>query len=79
MKPGKPPVPEIKALTWNQKKLDYEIETPKELRGMVHWSRTLKPKETRLRDWNLVYSGSSKLAYFPWNQKKLDYEIETVV
>ena len=37
--------------TWNQKNLDYEIETGPALRHLLCWG-LLKSKEPRLRDWN---------------------------
>ena len=62
--------------TWNQKNLDYEIETSCLCRIRC-LTQNLKSKEPRLRDWNIqsflsVYSDPSA-----WNQKNLDYEIET--
>ena len=38
--------------SWNQKKLDYEIETVNLFSRRIDLS-SLKPKETRLRDWNM--------------------------
>ena len=63
-------------VTWNQKNLDYEIETLKdtEIRST---SSCLKSKEPRLRDWNMSNLFWCKRTSQPWNQKNLDYEIET--
>ena len=63
---------------WNQKHLDYEIETNHwKTRGRSYTS-PLKSKASRLRDWNedstVLYLGTERKA---WNQKHLDYEIET--
>ena len=91
--------------SWNQKKLDYEIETwagsiaiskgfvletkrnsITRLKLAWSWTHTgtsyrsgdLKPKETRLRDWNCAGHDEDEFAVRQaWNQKKLDYEIET--
>ena len=65
-------------IAWNQKNLDYEIET---LRGtdMPFDMRSLKSKEPRLRDWNSIKTNSVLPRRTSWNQKNLDYEIETQV
>ena len=61
---------------WNQKNLDYEIET-KQAFLQSECVYHLKPKEPRLRDWNnTVWSRTIRIE-FSWNQKNLDYEIET--
>ena len=87
---------------WNQKNLDYEIETsslgtstenPMTLEikrtsitrlKLFTWqklwycfSKNLKSKEPRLRDWNLIAATGLTQGAIPWNQKNLDYEIET--
>ena len=62
---------------WNDKNLDYEIET------MVIWTDStksftfLKRQEPRLRDWNYTYTVSGLGTPQAWNDKNLDYEIET--
>ena len=43
-----------KVSTWNQKNLDYEIETF-ETTDATFVRSDLKPKEPRLRDWNDSY------------------------
>ena len=61
---------------WNQKNLDYEIETG---HGMciAAIAFCLKSKEPRLRDWNMDSSTPVQTVTQTWNQKNLDYEIET--
>ena len=61
--------------TWNQKNLDYEIETWKSSCSIVG-KPNLKSKEPRLRDWNWTALNLPVLTG-AWNQKNLDYEIET--
>ena len=62
--------------SWNQKNLDYEIET--ETWKVDDCSPiTLKSKEPRLRDWNGQKGLTYKRVEVTWNQKNLDYEIET--
>ena len=39
--------------TWNQKNLDYEIETGNGVVPLEKPSDVLKSKEPRLRDWNV--------------------------
>ena len=63
-------------LTWNQKYLDYEIET-KWLARLRMWSSSLKSEVSRLRDWNRKWLVSDRVLIRTWNQKYLDYEIET--
>ena len=62
--------------TWNDKNLDYEIET---LTGDVDddFLISLKRQEPRLRDWNIIFINRSILIFITWNDKNLDYEIET--
>ena len=57
------PLPQAidKALAWNQKNLDYEIETLNE-RTTIHTSSlSLKSKEPRLRDWNDIEPSATVL------------------
>ena len=66
----------LSTATWNQKNLDYEIETlVGRKRYLVHGY--LKSKEPRLRDWNYRSVTVPGATSPPWNQKNLDYEIET--
>ena len=63
-------------LTWNEKHLDYEIETlnpsgPGAVRKPLKW------KASRLRDWNLFTEQRCAESAETWNEKHLDYEIET--
>ena len=69
----------LRVYAWNQKNLDYEIETGKWLRSgsCFRLPMVLKSKESRLRDWNKKGCFSVKKICFSWNQKNLDYEIET--
>ena len=68
-----------KGRTWNQKNLDYEIETRHSRVAQASVGR-LKSKEPRLRDWNCIPRWCWLLVGFlPWNQKNLDYEIETFI
>ena len=64
-------------LSWNQKNLDYEIETYPVSCMCGDFPFNLKSKEPRLRDWNLCTSGHLWVSRLSWNQKNLDYEIET--
>ena len=66
-----------KKMTWNDKYLDYEIET---LNGVIgHISGVnLKRQVPRLRDWNAAGNCTSGRYFGTWNDKYLDYEIETV-
>ena len=65
-----------KIYSWNQKNLDYEIETQSQVASRDRCQH-LKSKEPRLRDWNHCEPLGSLTGDFPWNQKNLDYEIET--
>ena len=65
-----------KGRTWNQKNLDYEIETVT-LSNMPRTNLDLKSKEPRLRDWNISLPFQGNNTAWTWNQKNLDYEIET--
>ena len=67
-----------KRLAWNEKHLDYEIETT-EQRIFGKGYSTLKWKASRLRDWNIYLTSACCRTRFPWNEKHLDYEIETLV
>ena len=62
--------------SWNQKNLDYEIETFKMGERRIE-TVSLKSKEPRLRDWNFAIFVGMLLFFLTWNQKNLDYEIET--
>ena len=62
---------------WNQKNLDYEIETKRYPTADPQPISRLKSKEPRLRDWNFNTRHRVLLQEFTWNQKNLDYEIET--
>ena len=63
--------------TWNEKNLDYEIETTWCVRSSIRLFN-LKWKEPRLRDWNFRIRGGHEFLIYPaWNEKNLDYEIET--
>ena len=67
-------------IAWNQKNLDYEIETVSRGGKGIIAPSTLKSKEPRLRDWNnLSEQRIRDSLMLPWNQKNLDYEIETVI
>ena len=48
--------------TWNQKNLDYEIETLKSSISLWRWC-ILKSKEPRLRDWNDTTATGSLFSY----------------
>ena len=78
----KPPVvkePSVSSnSSWNQKNLDYEIETGIPI-GTHSPMLSLKSKEPRLRDWNEKLHIRINPSTSPWNQKNLDYEIETVL
>ena len=63
--------------TWNQKNLDYEIETETSLFFSII-AFYLKSKEPRLRDWNIDRRFPAFEDLDSWNQKNLDYEIETM-
>ena len=64
-------------LTWNDKYLDYEIETKKGDLRLRHLAN-LKRQVPRLRDWNPTTQDWSEIVSDPtWNDKYLDYEIET--
>ena len=67
----------LRLQTWNQKNLDYEIETGTSPNSPAVPSN-LKSKEPRLRDWNhsSVIPPLQQMLW-SWNQKNLDYEIET--
>ena len=71
-------LPQAQLSAWNQKYLDYEIETSFR-HPTPQLPRGLKSKVSRLRDWNSKGTGASQSLWrCPWNQKYLDYEIETV-
>ena len=63
--------------TWNDKCLDYEIETRVAVSDRNRYC-DLKRQVPRLRDWN---KGKAYVEAFlqkdSWNDKYLDYEIET--
>ena len=64
---------------WNQKNLDYEIETGNAMISAPAsdvWLETKRTSITRLKRW---ISNDTLLATETWNQKNLDYEIETVL
>ena len=64
--------------TWNQKHLDYEIETGLWRSCHGRFGLVLKSKASRLRDWNRSsWKVIDKPLWLSWNQKHLDYEIET--
>ena len=70
--------------TWNEKHLDYEIETSLKIKNrtaQTHAKLLLKWKASRLRDWNRndnrTVSCCRKFRSSAWNEKHLDYEIET--
>ena len=67
----------ISILSWNQKFLDYEIET--RFMSLLTVAITkLESKVSRLRDWNQVHEDAQhQRDRLCWNQKFLDYEIET--
>ena len=62
--------------SWNQKKLDYEIETfmPS---SCICFRNSLEIKRNSITRLKLSNFTESNFKFFPWNQKKLDYEIET--
>ena len=64
-------------MTWNQKNLDYEIETfgTSKCPGMVQQTWNQKNLDYEIETWRNI--GSSITLAIPWNQKNLDYEIET--
>ena len=66
--------------TWNQKKLDYEIETYQPNNAPASGQKTWNQKKL---DYEIEtckdYIGCIYSAFPPWNQKKLDYEIETLL
>ena len=66
---------------WNQKNLDYEIETCWIQSWRSHCEIScLKSKEPRLRDWNSrPRKFECRRSTNTWNQKNLDYEIETTI
>ena len=67
-----------KVNSWNQKNLDYEIETGLSLQLALQKHCHLKSKEPRLRDWNWHNTIlNHRYLSYTWNQKNLDYEIET--
>ena len=66
----------VTSTCWNQKFLDYEIETCSH-RTWNFRSLLLKSKVSRLRDWNLYADSCPASVSSCWNQKFLDYEIET--
>ena len=66
-------------VAWNQKNLDYEIETGSVPAIEKSTPVALKSKEPRLRDWNLKrILNVVQRSLTTWNQKNLDYEIETI-
>ena len=62
-------------LTWNQKNLDYEIETATSLPTFLDtvFLETKRTSITRLKQ-----DAPSCRIIITWNQKNLDYEIETL-
>ena len=62
--------------TWNQKNLDYEIETIKWL-TRVNLPVYLEIKRTSITRLKQNEKIKRRLAGMTWNQKNLDYEIET--
>ena len=64
---------------WNQKNLDYEIETNLFQNSVFIMLSSLEIKRTsitRLKPY--VFSDKSSIKIVAWNQKNLDYEIETI-
>ena len=63
-------------ITWNNKILDYEIETYDRWDQESHrwFLETIRFSITRLKQWT---SPSFDPPLQPWNNKILDYEIET--
>ena len=63
--------------SWNDKYLDYEIETSQ---SGSPWESylTLKRQVPRLRDWNRSTFITEQNRRPTWNDKYLDYEIETI-
>ena len=64
---------------WNDKYLDYEIETLCSYRYLLQCRcYHLKRQVPRLRDWNWITVVVPRcVTRSPWNDKYLDYEIET--
>ena len=78
LKPSRAVRARSRSYTWNQKNLDYEIETIRQ-DSAICTRLNLKSKEPRLRDWNCSCLFRQSLYRIEtWNQKNLDYEIETV-
>ena len=64
------------SLTWNQKNLDYEIETSFELQ-FQGLQASLEIKRTSITRLKHDPGQLESLGLYTWNQKNLDYEIET--
>ena len=63
-------------LNWNEKHLNYEIETRIE-EGIASDPAKLKWKASQLWDWNIHDDIVAVQYQFNWNEKHLNYEIET--
>ena len=62
---------------WNEKHLNYEIETS-EKSGVIDFiAFILKWKASQLWDWNSCPSNRCCMSCINWNEKHLNYEIET--
>ena len=63
-------------MTWNEKNLDYEIETtPKRVREII--LNRLEMKRTSITRLKLGGVAETQASGTAWNEKNLDYEIET--
>ena len=69
---------DLKIIRWNQKFLDYEIETPTVAQGglfqTISWNQKFLDYEIETEK---IRQLSRKCCALCWNQKFLDYEIET--
>ena len=66
-------------LDWNQKNLDYEIETVFNRQCRINRHTPWNQKNLDYEIETTEKGGSTEQASHAWNQKNLDYEIETQV
>ena len=64
-------------IAWNQKNLDYEIETSPIYRAGQRLLPQLEIKRTSITRLKLDIASRDMPTFSAWNQKNLDYEIET--
>ena len=64
--------------TWNQKNLDYEIETIRNVQIDPITFKTWNQKNLDYEIETKILTNATGLAA-AWNQKNLDYEIETMI